>query len=125
VDFWDAIDVFLEYGMTIDLQPYLALATIAGAALAPTLSSIWAGYVANKNAIKAASLAVLAAQKVAEVKTTLVETSHITDGKLDTIHVLVNNQLSQAVERLNRASAEIEELKEMLKRERGGATGEF
>jgi hypothetical protein len=33
--------------------------------------------------------------------------------------VLVNNQLSQAVERLNRASAEIEELKEMLKRERG------
>ena len=124
MDFWDAIDVFLEHNMTIELQPYLALATIAGAAMAPTLSSIWAGYIANKNAIKAANLAVLAAQRVAEVKTTLVETSHNTNEKLDTNHVLVNNQLSQAVDRLNKASAEIEELKLLLRRERsGGATG--
>jgi flagellar hook-associated protein FlgK len=97
------------------LNSIVPLATIVGAAAAPTIAAIWAGRVADRNAQKAADLAALAAMKVAEVKSTLVQTSDATKSQLGEIHTLVNNQLSQAVDRFNKAAMEIEELKILLK----------
>lgn len=42
------------------------------------------------------------------------ETSRSTDKKLNEIHTLVNNQLSEAVGRFNEALMHIEELKRLL-----------
>ena len=100
--------------MVINLDDLVPLATIIGAAAAPTIAAIWAGHVANRNALNAAVLAVTAAEKVSDVKHTLVETHSATEHKLDQIHVLVNNQLTQAVERLAAAEARIVELKALV-----------
>jgi hypothetical protein len=63
---------------------------------------------------KAASLVVQVAEKVEETKATLMASTANTDAKLDTIHVLVNNQLTEAVNRFKDALAVIEELKVIL-----------
>lgn len=94
--------------MVIDLFDFVPLATIVGACSAPTLAAIWAGRAANKNANNAA-------ERVSEVRDTLVDTGKRTDAKLETIHVLVNNQLTQAVDRLEAATIKIGELELLLK----------
>jgi hypothetical protein len=53
--------------------------------------------------------------KVSEVKSTLTEMFNASNAKLDTIHSLVNSQLSQAVDRLTAATNEIEELKQLVR----------
>jgi hypothetical protein len=93
--------------MILEIDSILPLVTILGAAFAPTIASIWAGHTANKNAEKAAI-------KASEVKHALENTSQVMNNKLDHIHHLVNSQLTDAVERLNVAMAEIEELKKIL-----------
>jgi hypothetical protein len=104
--------------MIVDLRDFVTLATIIGGISAPTFTGIWAARIANRNAENAAKrvaevkeATLVAAEKVSEVKSTLVQTAAVTDGKLDQIHVLVNNQLSQAVERFDAATAEIAQLK--------------
>ena len=94
--------------VVIEVSDFIPLATIVGACSAPTLAAIWAGRAANRSAD-------VAATKVHEVKQELARVGDATSTKLDTIHVLVNNQLTQAVERFNAATAEIEELKVLLK----------
>lgn len=93
--------------MIIDTHDLVPLATILGGLLAPTLASIWAGNRANKNAV-------VAAQHVVEVKEALTTVGKQTNTKLDIIHILVNNQLSEAVGRLNDATLTIAELKRLL-----------
>jgi flagellar hook-associated protein FlgK len=94
--------------MMINLNDLIPLATILGAAAAPTIAAIWAESRRDRDAK-------IAAQKVSEVKEKLVETAAATGQQLGEIHALVNNQLTEAVERLNMATAEIEELKTLLK----------
>lgn len=94
--------------MIVDLSDLVPLATILGACSAPTLAAIWAGRAANKNANNAA-------EKVSEVRETLVDVGKRTDAKLETIHILVNNQLTQAVDRFEAATAKIGELELLLK----------
>lgn len=94
--------------MVIDLSDLIPIATILGACSAPTLASIWAGRAANKSAN-------IAAEKVVEVKETLVDVGKKTNMKLETIHLLVDNQLSQAVDRLEAATIKIGELELLLK----------
>jgi hypothetical protein len=64
---------------------------------------------------KRARDAKVAAMKVSEVKSTLTEMFNASNAKLDTIHSLVNSQLSQAVDRLTAATNEIEELKQLVR----------
>ena len=106
--------------MIFELNSLVPLVTIMGAAMAPTVAAIWARNGQAREAKDAARLASVAATKVAEVKSTLVTTAAATDGKLDQIHVLVNNQLSQAVERFDAATAEIAELKLIVQKLQGG-----
>jgi hypothetical protein len=75
------------------------LVTIVGAAAAPTVAAVWAEN-RRKRDVKMADLAAATAEKVAEVKETLVGS--------------VGEQLSEAVSRLAVATAEIEELKQMV-----------
>ena len=96
--------------MILELNSFVPLVTILGAAAAPTIAAIWAESRRKRDAKMAAGLAVVAAEKVAEVKETLVGTAETANMKLDTIHTLVNDQLSQAVNRLTVATREIEEL---------------
>jgi hypothetical protein len=91
--------------MIVDISSLVPLVTILAAAISPALAAIWAGHTANNNAAKAAA-------KVSEVKHPF-ETA--TNLKLDDIHVLVNRQFPDVVERLNVATAEIEELKRLLR----------
>lgn len=100
--------------MLVDLSQLIPLATIIGASVAPVVSIVWVGHQANRNAMRAAELAAIAAKKVSEVKEVLQESTIGVNTKLDTIHVLVNSQLSEAVERLKTATAEIEALKKLL-----------
>jgi hypothetical protein len=86
--------------MIIDLTSIIPLVTIVGAAAAPTIAAIWAENRRKRDVKMAADLAVVTAEKVAEVKETLAGT--------------VNEQLSEAVSRLAVATAEIEELKRMV-----------
>jgi hypothetical protein len=73
------------------------------------------------DAKRAASLAVTAATKVAEVKSTLVETAAANTLQLGEIHTLVNNQLSEAVARFDKATAEIVSLKALVMKLQAGA----
>jgi hypothetical protein len=95
-------------GMIIDLNSFVPIVTILGAAAAPTIAAIWAEGRRNRDARRAVI-------ERAEVKETLVATADVANAKLDTIHSLVNSQLSQAVDRLTAATKEIEELKRIVK----------
>jgi hypothetical protein len=74
--------------MILEINSLVPLVTIMGAASAPTIAAIWAEGRRKRDARDAA-------KNVNE--------------KLDTIHILVNDQLSQAVNRLTVATREIEE----------------
>jgi hypothetical protein len=76
--------------MILDLTSIIPLITIIGAAAAPTIAAIWAEGRRKRDA-------------------------RMADTKLDTIHTLVNSQLSQAVDRLTVATREIEELKRLVR----------
>jgi hypothetical protein len=102
------------------LRDMLPLTTIIGAAIAglaaPTITAIWAAKKANKNAEDAA-------KKVTEVKETLVETAADTATRLaalhtqgDEIHAMVNDQLTQAVNRFDTATREVVALKEVVRK---------
>jgi hypothetical protein len=54
------------------LNSFVPLVSIIGAAAAPTIAAIWAESRRKRDAKMAAGLAVVAAEKVAEVKETLV-----------------------------------------------------
>ena len=97
--------------MIIELNSLIPLMTIIGAATAPVISQIWAEGRRARDAKDAARFASIAAMKVAEVKSTLVHTAAVSDAKLDEVHKLVNDQLTQAVSRFDAATAEIAELK--------------
>jgi hypothetical protein len=115
--------------VVIEINSFVPLATILGAAAAPTIAAIWAEGKRAKDALRAADYAaiaalkvaevkdatIIAAKKVSEVKDTLVQTASNTDGQLKQIHSLVNNQLTQAVQRFEQALKEIESLKSILK----------
>jgi hypothetical protein len=93
--------------MVFDLNSVVPIVTIIGVASAPTIAAIWAEGRRNRDVRKAAELAAVAAQKVSEVKHTLLETASVT-----------NLQLTQAVERFEAATREIEVLKALLLKER-------
>jgi hypothetical protein len=76
--------------MVVNLNDYIPLLAVIG-------SVIWAGQTANRHVKRAEESAAQMSEK------------------LDTIHVLVNSQLTQAVDRLNVALAQVEELKALLK----------
>lgn len=97
------------------MRDLIPITTIIGALSAPTISSVWAERRRTRDAKAVAEQAKITAQKVSDVKTALVETSDVSNAKLDLIHVLVNNQLSEAVERFEAATREIAELKTLLK----------
>jgi hypothetical protein len=94
--------------MILELNSLVPLVTILGAAAAPTIAAIWAEGGRKRDARKAA-------ERAAEIKETLIGTAETANTKLDTIHSLVNSQLSQAVNRLTAATSEIEELKRIVK----------
>jgi hypothetical protein len=71
--------------MIIDLTSIIPLVTIVGAATAPTIAAIWAENRRKRDVKMAVGLAVVTAEKVAEVKETLGGT--------------VSEQLAQAVDR--------------------------
>lgn len=106
--------------MMVDLNSIVPLATIVGAAAAPTMAAIWAEGKRSRDATRAAEAAATVAMKVAEVKGTLVRTSEATTAQLGEIHTLVNNQLSEAVARFDAATAEIAELKAYVRTLQGG-----
>lgn len=100
--------------MVVEISDAIPLITIVSAALAPTIAAIWAGKTATRTAV-------MAAEKVQEVKTTLSLDGAATNAKLDVIHVLVNSRLQEALDELamtkiefKNARLEIEELKNML-----------
>jgi hypothetical protein len=68
-----------------------------------------------KREAKVAELAAVVAKKVEETKQDLQANTTNVNGKLDTIHNLVNSQLTEAVERFKDALKTIEELKALLK----------
>jgi len=79
--------------MVVNLNDYVPLVTIIGAAFAPTIAAVWTGTVVHRSLNR-------------------------TEAKLEIVHFLVNSQLTQAVDRLSRASAEIVELKALLESRR-------
>ena len=94
--------------MILELNSLVPIVTIIGAAAAPTIAAIWAESRRNRDAR-------IAAEKVSKVKETLIGTAETANIKLDDIHHLVNDQLTQAVNRFAAATAEIEELKRLVK----------
>jgi hypothetical protein len=104
--------------MILELNSLVPIVTILGAAAAPTIAAIWAERRRERDARRAA-------RERAEVKETLVATADVANAKLDTIHALVNSQLSQAVDRLTAATREIEELKRLVKELQKAKRGRF
>jgi major membrane immunogen (membrane-anchored lipoprotein) len=90
--------------MILEINSLIPLVTILGAAAAPTIAAVWARRDAR-----------MAAERAAEVRETLIGAAETANTKLDTIHSLVNSQLSQAVDRLTAATREIQELKRIVK----------
>jgi hypothetical protein len=72
--------------MILELNSLVPLVTILGAASAPTIAAIWAEGRRNRDARMAAGLAVVAAEKVAEVKNRLMGAAETANIKLDTMH---------------------------------------
>lgn len=102
--------------MLVQIDSFIPLVTIIAAASAPVISSIWAEGRRAKDAKRAAELAAIAAMKVAEVKNSLQSNAATSNEKMDQIHTLVNNQLTQAVERFEVATARIVDLETQVKK---------
>jgi hypothetical protein len=102
--------------MVVDIGSFIPLVTILGAAAAPTIAAIWAERKRAKDARRAQESSDIAAMKVAEVRNTLVATASSQSAQLHTIEHLVNDQLTQAVNRFEGAMKEIATLKGEVKR---------
>jgi hypothetical protein len=87
--------------MILEINSLIPLVTILGAAAAPTIAAIWSEDRRKRDSRNVAKK--------------LIEMSDVANAKLDTIHTLVNSQLSQAVDRLTTVTKEIEELKRLVR----------